>query len=39
MLGAAAAIIAEPVSTLPVKLIMPIFGEAHSVFPAPAPRP
>src|ERR1017187_5936996 len=37
--GAAAAMIAEPVSTLPVKLIIPILGEVHSAFPAPAPRP
>src|ERR1035441_507167 len=39
ILAAAADMMAEPVSTLPVKLIMPTRGEDASALPAVAPRP
>ncbi len=39
MFGAAAAIIAEPVSTLPVKLTMPMRGEEARALPTDGPRP
>ena len=39
MLAAAAAMMREPVSTLPVKLTMPMRGEEESALPATAPRP
>ncbi len=39
MLAAAAAMTADPVSTLPVKLIMPTRGEPARALPTVGPRP